>query len=391
MPGWDELLARLAELPRENGSAALHRTASFLYDVFERAGLEATLVPFSATPYALRLAGVIALGGGLLYFRLMRTGRPTAALATALILPALLLAQLEFQLPVFGWVGAETQHHVVVRLPVQSPTQRLLLTAHYDTKTDLLDHVQRAPIDWLAAPMLLLMLLGALAALLASRARRGLRVLRALGGVAAWSAALYGAFGFLALSAGVFVPQRSPGALDDGASCALLVRLAAQLAEGPALERTEVEVILFSAEEVGVQGSWVYAAERFAQPPELETFAVNLEGLGASADHGVLPAERFSLRSLAPDARLVALLDSVHREHFGKPLLALPRGGATDARSLLAHGVPAATVVTRAPGQLFSRGLHSARDDRSRLDEAALDASLAYLLEVVRRADARGL
>ena len=53
MPGWDELLARLAELPRENGSAALHRTAAFLHDVFERAGLEATLVPFTATPYAL--------------------------------------------------------------------------------------------------------------------------------------------------------------------------------------------------------------------------------------------------------------------------------------------------------------------------------------------------
>ena len=63
-------------------------------------------MPFTATPYALRLAGVVALGGGLLYFRLMRTGRLRAALATALILPALLLAQLEFQLPVFGWIGA---------------------------------------------------------------------------------------------------------------------------------------------------------------------------------------------------------------------------------------------------------------------------------------------
>ena len=48
-------------------------------------------------------------------------------------------------------------------------------------------------------------------------------------------------------------------------------------------------------------------------------------------------------------------------------------------------------LVPHEPGQLFPRGLHSARDDRSRLDEAALDASLAYLLDVVRRADARGL
>jgi hypothetical protein len=54
-------------------------------------------------------------------------------------------------------------------------------------------------------------------------------------------------------------------------------------------------------------------------------------------------------------------------------------------------GVPAATLATREPRQLFPRGLHSARDDRSQLDEAALDASLAYLLDVVRQADARGL
>jgi acetylornithine deacetylase/succinyl-diaminopimelate desuccinylase-like protein len=383
MPQWDELLARLAELPRENGSAALHRTAAFLHDVFERAGIEVTLVPFAATPYALRLAGVITLGGGLLYWRLMRAGRHGAALATALALPALLLAQLEYQLPVFGWIGGDTQHHVVARLPARSPTQSLLLTAHYDTKTDLLDHAQRAPIERLAAPVLLLMWVGALAA----RSRR----LRVLGSVAAWSAPLYGALAFLVLSAGVFVPQRSPGALDDGASCALLVRLAAQLAEGPELERTQIEVVLFSAEEVGVQGSWVFAAERFGQPPELPSFVLNLEGLGASADHAVLPAERFRLRSLAPDARLVALLDEVHRERFGKPLAVLRGGGATDARSFLAHGVPAATLVASEPGQIFPRGLHSARDDRSRLDEAALEASLSYLLDVVSRADARGL
>ena len=142
-------------------------------------------------------------------------------------------------------------------------------------------------------------------------------------------------------------------------------------------------MILFSAEEVGVQGSWVYAAERFAQPPALASFVVNLEGLGASADHGVLPAERFSLRSSAPDPRLVALLEEVHRERFGKPLeLAAP--GRRHRRALLSRARRAGGHARRARARaLFPRGLHSARDDRSRLDQAALDASLAYLLDVV--------
>jgi len=37
------------------------------------------------------------------------------------------------------------------------------------------------------------------------------------------------------------------------------------------------------------------------------------------------------------------------------------------------------------------RGLHSARDSRARLDEAALDASVAFLLAVIARADASGI
>ena len=66
-------------------------------------------------------------------------------------------------------------------------------------------------------------------------------------------------------------------------------------------------------------------------------------------------------------------------------------GGATDARSFLAQGVPALTLISGAPGQIFIRGLHSAADRRSRLDEASLDQTLRFLLEVVEEVDAAGL
>ena len=65
----------LAETPRENGTAALHHAGDFLLEALRAAGAEATLVPFTATPYALRLAGVIALAAGILYFRLARAER----------------------------------------------------------------------------------------------------------------------------------------------------------------------------------------------------------------------------------------------------------------------------------------------------------------------------
>jgi hypothetical protein len=387
MSGWDDLLVMLAETPRENGTAALHRAAEFLRGALEAAGLDVTLEPIAAAPYRLRLAGVVILAGMVAYWRLVRAGRSRAALVASLLLGAALLAELEFEVPVWGWVGAETQHVVVARVPAQAPERVLAFAAHYDSKTDLLDHVERAPVDWLGAPLLALLPLGALALAVAQRGGRGAGAARRFAGALAWVALVWGGLAFASLSAGAFVPRRSPGALDDGAACAVLVRLAGQLAAEP-LARTEVEVWLFPAEEVGVQGSSAFAAARFAAPPALPTSLVNLEGLGASADHALISRERFLLRSFAPDAALVNVLDRVHAERFGRPLGALPFGGATDARSFLARGVPAATLMTLEAGTPFVRDLHSARDSRERIDEAALDASLAYLLAVARAVDA---
>lgn len=387
MTGWEALLERLAETPRENGSAALHQTATFLSEVLERGGADVELLAFTAHPYALRLAGVVALAGALLYVRFVRARRPGGALAVAVVVPALLLAQLDYQLPVFAWVGAQTQHHVRVRIPAENPTQRLLLTAHYDTKTDALDPVQRAAVEFLALPAVALMILGAVALELGARWPRSRRLLRGAARAAAVGAALYGLASFLALSAGALLPKRSPGALDDGGACAVLVQLAAVLTRAPPLERTEVEILFFSAEEVGVQGSGEFARRRFGPEAELPTRVVNLEGLGASADHAVLGRERFALRSFPPDADLVALLDAAHREQFAKPLEVAASGGATDARSFLARGIPAATLITLAAGRRSTRGLHSWRDDRSRLDLNALEASLAYLESAVRAID----
>jgi Zn-dependent M28 family amino/carboxypeptidase len=62
----------------------------------------------------------------------------------------------------------------------------------------------------------------------------------------------------------------------------------------------------------------------------------------------------------------------------------------TDARAFLARGIPSLTLVSDAPGHPHPRGLHSAADDRSRLDPAALDEHLAFLEDLVRRIDRLG-
>ena len=387
---WKELLDRLAELPRENGSPELQRALEFLSEVLLRAGADVERIAFTAQPYALRMIGVIALVGGLVYARLARERRWWAALAVSLLAPLLVVGQVDQLAPLLGRIGAQTQQHLAARIAPEQVEQRLIFAAHYDTKTDVLDHVERTPALAAAVVVAPLLLLAALCGALCRDPAR-VRGLRALLRLCPWLAVLSGTLIFASLSAGAFAPRRSPGALDDGAACAVLVRLVEALEAAPTLRRTEVEVLLFSAEEMAAQGSWAYARERFAAPPALPTALVNLEVLGASADHAVLGSEQFALRSFAPTPALVERLAEVHRAALGRDLAVTWYGGITDARSFLAHGIPAATVMSREAGVLFLRGLHSADDDRSRVDTAALESSLAFLLAFARDVDERGL
>jgi acetylornithine deacetylase/succinyl-diaminopimelate desuccinylase-like protein len=392
MPNWDPLLSRLAEGPRENGSAALDQAASFLAETLAGMGLETELVPFTAHPFALRLAGLVVLAGGLAFLRLGRSGRWPAAAMVSMALPGLLLAELEFGQPVFGWIGARTEHHVVARIPAHTPEQRLILSAHYDSKTDLLDHLERAPVDWLAPPVASILVLGALAGWRAPRSHRHRLSLDRMARFSCWLAPVYGAAAFAVFSAGAWLPERSHGALDDGAACAVLVELARELGARPPPDHTEVEILLLAAEEVGVQGSRQYARERFSRrtgdgPP---TRVLNLEGIGASPQLAVFGRERFALRSFRPSSELLAVVDRVYQRARGEPMPVTWYGGATDARSFLAQGIPALTLISREPGQTFIRGLHSAADRRSRLDETSLDETLRFLLEVVEEVDAAG-
>lgn len=388
MPAWSDLLPRLTTQPRENGTPAIHETAAWLAETLQGLGLDVTTVPYIAHPYRLRLAGLLALLGGVLYAWCLRRRRPLLALAVAVVLPALLLLELDRYVPIVSWIGATPQHHVVAQLPAQQATQRLIFAAHYDTKTDLLDHVQRAPIELLGLPVTALMIAAA-----AWSARRRYRTgpLPRVGRVAGWASVLYGLALFASLGAGVLVPARSPGALDDGAAVAVLVRLAERLHAAGPLPRTQVEIALLSGEEIGVQGSWEYARRRFAGPPDRPTSVVNLEFIGAVPDLAVFGSEKFSLRAFPPDPTLVGLLDAVHRAQRHAPLHVTWYGAATDARSFLAHGVPAATLVGDLPGHALARGMHGAGDSPDRIDPAALDATLAYLEAVAHLADQRGL
>lgn len=386
MTDWNSLLDVLASAPRENGTAALAEATDAIVRLCEHIGVPTELVAYVAHPYRLRIAGALALVGGLVYAIAIVRNRAPIALVVAVLTPALLLIELDHYIPVFGWPGAQVQHHVEATVAPPVAEQHLIIAGHFDSKTDLLDHVVRAPIEILGVPIALLMMV---AAIVRWRRRREVALGR-FERAAAVAAVFYGAFSFVALSGGVFATERSPGALDNGAATAVMVRLGERLAANPP-ERTRVTLLFLSGEEIGVQGSWLYAAQRFATPPSLPTAVVNLEFLGASSDFAVFKGESFATGRYDPDPRLVELFDRIHREQQDKPLWVTWYSASTDARSFLAHGVPAMTLLNALPGHALPRRMHSPGDDRTRIVDGALDAALDLLEAGVRRIDAEGL
>ena len=386
MGRWDELLAHLALQPRENGSAALAQTADFLAATLAGFGLPVERLAFIAYPNRHRVCGIVALIGALAYAWALRARRRGLAIALALITPTVILLELDYYVGWLTWPGATTQEHVVARIAAPAVRQRVILTAHYDTKTDLLDHVERAPVDLLSLPMTLAMIAAPLAGI--ARARRGAgpapaRFERAMVPVSAF----FGLAVFLVLTGGALVSQRSPGALDDGAACAVLVRVAETLARTP-LGRTDVEVALLSAEEIGVQGSRDFVHARLLPAPA-DTVVINFELIGAAADLAVFGSERFTLHSYPADPTLLNVLDTVHRQRRQRPIHVTWYGASTDARSFLREGIPALTLLSDLPEHALARGMHSADDTRDRVDEAALDETLAYVMDVLRAIDSR--
>jgi len=207
MDGWSELLDHLTQTPRENGTTVLDATASWLVDTLTRIGLQVQTVEWTAHPWRLRIVGVGAFLASVAYVVLLQRKKSWGALAVGLLVPLWIVVELDVGVPVLGWIHPSQEKHVVARVaPTEAPRQRLIFSAHYDTKTDLLDHVERAPFTFLGLPLAALLVLVAAVSLRWKMPR----LVRA-----AQVAALVNGVGQVVVqTGGAIAPRRSPGARD---------------------------------------------------------------------------------------------------------------------------------------------------------------------------------
>lgn len=375
-------------VPRENGSDALARVAQWIAQAGRAAGADVAVHEFVCRPYAHLVAGFVVLLAGAAFVAAAWRRRFGWALAAALVIPAYLALELEYYVPVLSWLVTARESNIALTFPVTDPVQTVVLGAHYDTATTLLGFSQRAPLQFLIIPMVLLSVGTAVSGWRRLRRNAGLRGVQ----IAAGAAGVYYAALFLALSGGAFVPARGPGALDDGASVAVLLRVAEALgANEVKLERTEVRIVLFAGAKVGTQGSWDYVRTVYPDPPARPTYFVNAAGLGAGPELRYFPSDRFALRRYDASGPLIRVLDTAWRRISGQGLEPDIAPVMTDARSFMAAGIPSVCLTSAGTTEPSLRGLHAAGDSQDRIDGPALERILRFykvaLLELDRAPD----
>lgn len=368
-------------IPRANGTEGLARVADFLSTRLRALGAEVAGVPFDATPGGFALiwsvAAVLMLGGAVALVR--RADRTVVGCVIAVSL--LLVSEMELLwTPLTGLLLAP-ERNIVGDFGPGAPAPLLILSAHYDSATNFGDHF-----DWywwgyaLGPALLLAGLTGIVGWWRAGRNREVGSAWRAGAAVIAVVPFAMMAWFF---AAGPWLRAPSPGALDNGGAVVALLRLGERLAAAPA-RAIGVRLIFFAAEEERALGSWRYAEGLVRDRP---LAVVNLETIGADGGLVYAADEGFQFRRYPASRPLVELVQAAAgpREESIVPEL-LPAGVITDARSFLAQGIPAVSLLSVAAGG-FPRALHSAADDRGRLSASAIERVVEVLEGCIRIAD----
>jgi len=176
---------------------------------------------------------------------------------------------------------------------------------------------------------------------------------------------------------------RGQGAVDNAASCAVLLDLAASLKAKPPANTT-VTIVFFDLEEAGLLGSRAYF--QAASVSDRPTFAMNFDIFGYGESLFVTPS--------MPDGPLIAALQKAATE-FGFPVRSFPMAKYPDSdhRSMAAAGIETlgVTLIDGAeidsiitPGPVRPRILSMIHTNADRMDQVR-EQDIAKAVPVIER------
>ena len=386
MTDFNELM-QILSVPRPAGSRANENTRRALLEWCERRKIAYRLHGFRLYPYFFTAIGIWLVATRLLLALAVGMRWGWGVLAIALVGLTGGLIDYVWNIPLVSWMGARQSQNILVVFEPRQARQEIVLSAHYDSKTEPLDHRQRMIfVKNMPLGILLTALLGILGPLD--------RILLDSG--SAWANFTFGAglaicvpVLFLTLGMGLNLAlgrlskNPSRGAVDNGSSCAILLGLAERLQEsGVMFEQTRLTLALFDGEEVSMQGSRAYVKSRDWSPPVM---ALNLEIMAQDGATVYWEEDGISLK-MAPTSpevnqRIRAAVEAV----TGQP--AQPGGPInSDGGSFLKGGIPSSTLGTY-DLKWKERGLHQASDNMPRVVIGRLAEGVEILLKFVKDYD----
>jgi hypothetical protein len=397
MTDYHELISILS-VPRPNGSAALQRTGRALQDWLNGHGIPYRLHTFRLYPYFFEAIGVwIILSRVLLAIAIwLRWGWPALVIALVGLVGGTF--DVRFNLPIISWPGARRGENIIVEFePPAGASREIVFSAHYDSKTELLDHFQRmffvTRLRFGIGLTLLLGVLGLADGFLRALSPAGANFAFALGAVLTLPM-LFLALGLgLNLSTGRLL-RPSQGAVDNGAACAILLGLADRLfnsqypisnLQSP-ISNTRVTLALFTGEEVQMQGSRAYVRDRDWPLPAI---ALNLEVMAQDGGYVYWEQDGTSF-GLTPTSHQVsqAIADAV-KQVTGQP--AQPAGPVnSDGFSFILASIPTGVLGTF-DKRLKETGFHRPSDNLERVVMARLPEGVEILSRFIQKYDQEGI
>ena len=405
---FQELMAILS-VPRPNGSSAERKTSQDLQGWLQKHNIPYHIHSFRQYPYLFETTGIwLILSRSLLALAVwLRWGWWSLPIAVLGLLGGTL--DIALHLPLVSWPGARRAENIVLEFTPPDPKRELILSAHYDSKTELLDHHQRMFfLKNLRLGIVITLVLGLIGPMESWLRAQG----SGWAGPTYWIGAVLAllliilAWGLgLNLSTGRLLPP-SQGAVDNGAACAILLGLAESLnteglvsdkLSGRAQEHTfpytssppenegqfslqnlKLTLALFSGEEINMQGSRAYVHDRDWHLP---VSALNLEVMSQDGDYVFWELDGNVFHLEPTSAQINDAVRSAVTAITGAG--ARPAGPVnSDGASFLSVGIPTSVIGTYDLNWVDT-GFHSPSDNLERIVMRRLPEGVRILRNIL--------
>lgn len=383
------MLMDLFSRPRPNGSTAEKDTSRAVQEWLRQRGIPFNVHTFTHYPYFFE-----CIGAWLIVSRLVLAAAVWLRwdwLTLPLALAALAGATLDqaFHWPLVTWPGKKQGENIIIAIGNENEGREVLLSAHYDSKTELLDHHQRMFFLY-AIPLGILLtvvlgLIGPLSQWLLHGGSAWVEFTRGMGILLSLPLL------FLSLGMGLNMllgrlALPSQGTIDNGASCAILLGLAAALHEDSRSADIPGEIrftlALYTGEEVDRQGSRAYLRWRKEQAGKrpLPDAVLNMEAMGQDGDYVFWELDGSIFKLVPTSAEVNAVIQRAVLEVAGRQPVS---GGPmlSDGAPFLLNGIPAGVIGTY-HSRLKDTGFHRPTDNRTRVHLPRLPEGV----EIIRRA-----